>query len=254
MLNLFPRHQYMDTSVSSVYFQGLCRQQWLKDEILSVAVTTVSIDPKWQSQDLKPLLRPITQKDTIERWFCPKHFTMCFSEKRWQGGCKSADWGIPWNREFGQQEQQQFQSPRCLFIVGLVGHHFCACDRNWGTARVGTSYLHCSHKWAFLWMTLSFYLLFWTNHVIKEQDLTFALTSLASTVSACCLWPLPEIHLCWASCCLLWLLVDLFLLWLQWWFYELPLSTELREMVREKGFLDFSSGCRLSPLTNSPLV
>lgn len=86
MLNLFPRHQYMDTSVSSVYFQGLCRQQWLKAEILSVAVTTVSIDPKWQSQDLKPLLRPITQKDTIERWFCSKHFTMCSSEKRWQRG------------------------------------------------------------------------------------------------------------------------------------------------------------------------
>lgn len=110
-------------------------------------------------------------------------------------------------------------------------HHFCACYWNWGTAGVRTSYLHCSHKWASLWMTLPFYLLFWTNHVIKEQDLTFALTLLASTVPACCLWPLHEIHICWASCCLLWFSFDSFLLWLQWWFY-LPISLSSVERGR----------------------
>lgn len=120
-------------------------------------------------------------------------------------------------------------------------HHFCACFGNWSTAGVGTSYLHYSHKWAFLWMTLSFYLLFGTNRVNKEQVLTFALILLASTVPACCLWPLPEIHICWASCCLLWLLLDLFLLWLQWCFYQLPSSTELREMVGRKNFLVFQA-------------
>lgn len=178
-----------------------------------------------------------------------------FLREEMAGGCKSADWGIPWNREFGQQDQQQFQSPRCLFIVGLVGDT-TSVPAIGTEALLGWGPVICTAhtNGLFLWMTLSFYLLFWTNHVIKEQDLTFALASLASTVSACCLWPLPEIHICWASCCLLWLLVDLFLLWLQWWFYQLPLSTELRGMVREKGFLDFSSGCRLSPLTNSPLV
>lgn len=213
MLNLFPKHQYLDTSVGSVYFQGLCRQQWLKDEILSVTVPAVSIEPRCQSQDLKPPVWPTKQKETTERRFCPKHFTVCFSEKRWQRGANNR-WrdtmkqGV-WSA--GSAAVSESQVPFHGWFVWR--HHFCACCGNWGTAGVGTGYLQYSDKWAFLWMMLSFDL-FWTNHVIKEQDLTFALILLASTIPAC-LWPLPEIGICWASCCLLWLSLDLFLIWLQ---------------------------------------
>lgn len=141
-------------------------------------------------------------------------------EEMAEGGTLTA-WGIPGNGSLVSRISSNFSLPGAF--SGFWRHHFCACCRNWGTAGVGTSYLQCSNKWAFLWMTLPFYLLFWTNHIIKEQNLTFALTLLASTVPACCLWPLPEIHICWASCCLLWLSLHLFLLWLQWWFY-LPIS------------------------------
>lgn len=173
---------------------------------------------------------PTTQKETIERWFCPKHFAICFSEKRWQRGAHQQDWGIPRTRGFGQQDQQQFQSPRCLFMVGLFGGT-TSVPAIGTEALLGWGWVMCTTHTNGIFCKRHFYLLFWTKHVTKEQDLTSSLTLLASTVPACCLWLLPEIHICWASCCLLWLFFDLFLLG---WFY-LPIF--LSSVERGSNFL-----------------
>lgn len=51
----------------------------------------------------------------------PQTLYSLFFREEMAEGCKSTDWEIPWNREFGQQDQQQFQNPRCFFMVGLFG-------------------------------------------------------------------------------------------------------------------------------------
>lgn len=154
MLNLFPKHQYFDTSVSSVYFQGLCRQEWLKDEILSVTVPTVSIDPKCQSQDLKLLVVTHYPKRNNRNVILPQTLYNLFLREELSKGGKSTDWAIPRNRVWSAGSAAVSVSQVPFHGWFIRRHHFCACYRNWGTAGVGSSYLHYSHKWAFFWMTL----------------------------------------------------------------------------------------------------
>lgn len=119
MLNLFPKHQYMDTSVS--LFPGALQATVIRawniicyshNHFHRPKVTKPRPEAPCVTNHTKRHNRKVVLSQTLYNVFLREEMA---------GGCKSADWGIPWNREFGQQDQQQFQSPRCLFIVGLVG-------------------------------------------------------------------------------------------------------------------------------------
>lgn len=145
-------------------FPGALHMLVIKDEILSITITTASIDPKCQSQDQSPLVWPTTQR-TNKTIILLQTVNSRFIGEEMASGCGSTDWGMLRNREFGQHDRQGFQSPRCLFFDGLFGGTTPVHVGNWGTAGVGKSCLHYSQNqmWVFCGPSFSFYLWFWNT-------------------------------------------------------------------------------------------
>lgn len=180
----------------------------------------------------------------------PQTLYSLFLREEMAEGCKSTDWGIPRNREFGQQGQQQFQSPRCLFMVGSFGGTTCVPGMGteallgWGPVFCTTHKNGLFHEGHFhficyfepnmllkskIWPLLSLYYHLQFQHVDRDHYLKFGFVEPAAVCLGSCL-----VFFCYGG----FIFPSLWALW-KGEVFNFPLSTELREMVREKEFLDF---------------
>lgn len=146
-------------------FPGALHTLVIKDEILSITVTAASIDPKCQSQDQSPLVWPTTQR-TNKTIILLQTANSLFIREEMASGCKSTDWGMLRNREFGQHDRSAAVSvSQVPFLWWFVWrHHSCPCWELrdcWGGEVVCVT--HRIKYWGFLWTKLLFYLLFWNT-------------------------------------------------------------------------------------------